>query len=85
MRVALLYFASVREAIGVGEEMRDLPDSVSTPQALMHWLAGMGSGYEQAFAIPEKIRCAVDQTMVSLDASLGNAKEIAFFPPVTGG
>ena len=85
MRVTLLYFASVREAIGTGEEMRELPDAVLTPRGLMAWLATLGEGYALAFAVPEKLRCAIDQAMVATDAALGEAKEIAFFPPVTGG
>jgi molybdopterin synthase sulfur carrier subunit len=85
MRVTLLYFASVREAIGTGEEVRDLPDAVSTPRSLMAWLATLGEGYALAFSRPEKLRCAIDQAMAAPDALLGEAKEIAFFPPVTGG
>lgn len=84
-RVTLLYFASVREAIGVGDEVRDLPEAISTPKALMRWLAAQGEGYALAFAAPGKLRCAVDQVMASIDAPLGDAQEIAFFPPVTGG
>jgi len=85
MRVTLLYFASVREAIGTGEEVRDLPETVSNPRDLMAWLATLGDGYALVFSTPEKLRCAIDQAMAAPDASLGEAKEIAFFPPVTGG
>ena len=84
-RVTLLYFASVREAVGVGEEVRDLPGSIMTPRDLIGWLAGLGEGYAVAFAAPEKLCCAVDQVMTALDAPLGDPKEIACFPPVTGG
>lgn len=84
-RVTLLYFASVREAIGSGEEVLDVPGSVSTPRELIGWLAGQGAGYATAFAAPEKLRCAIDQVMAALDAPLGNPREVAFFPPVTGG
>lgn len=85
MRVILLYFASVREAIGTGEEVRDLPETVSNPRDLMAWLATLGEGYALAFSTPEKLRCAIDQAMVEPGAPMGEAKEIAFFPPVTGG
>jgi sulfur-carrier protein len=81
----LLYFAWVREQIGLGEELVALPTDLSTPLALTQWLAARGSGYAQAFADPSKLRCAVDQKMVAMDASLPPAEEIAFFPPVTGG
>ena len=84
-RVTLLYFAAVREAIGFGEETRDLPETVSTSRDIIHWLASLGEGYAQAFATPEKLRCAIDQVMVPLDSPFRDAREIAYFPPVTGG
>ena len=84
-RVTLLYFASVREAIGMGEEIRELPETVSTPRELLAWLASLGEGYARAFATPQKLRCAIDQVMTALDSPLGAAEEVAFFPPVTGG
>ena len=84
-RVTLLYFSAVREAIGFGEEVRDLPDTVLTSRDLMQWLSSFGEGYAQAFATPDKLRCAIDQVMMPLDSPLREAKEIAYFPPVTGG
>jgi sulfur-carrier protein len=83
--VTLLYFAWVREAIGFGEERVTLPCDVMTPGALCGWLAARGGDYGEAFGKPERLRCAVDQAMAAMDAPLGNAREIAFFPPVTGG
>ena len=85
MQVRLLYFAWVREAVGVDGETVDVPTGVATPADLIDWLATRGDGYAAAFADPERLRCAVDQVMVMLDAPLGAPKEIAFFPPVTGG
>jgi molybdopterin synthase sulfur carrier subunit len=81
----ILYFAWVRERVGVGAERLDLPDGVSTPLDLAHWLAARGGGYAEAFADPARLRCAVDQDIVPLTTNLANAAEIAFFPPVTGG
>lgn len=83
--VKLLYFAWVREKIGRDGEEVALPPHVSTPAALAAHLAQQGGGYGDAFADPSKLRCAVDQAMVAMDAPLGTPKEIAFFPPVTGG
>ena len=83
--VTLLYFARVREAIGVAEEQRELPDEIATVRDLMAWLSRMDARHAQAFAVPEKLRCAIDQVMTPLEALIGAAKEIAFFPPVTGG
>jgi sulfur-carrier protein len=81
----LLYFAWVREQIGHGEEEVAIPASIATPRALSAWLAARGEGFAGAFADPAKLRCAVDQQMVAMDAPLGRPQEIAFFPPVTGG
>jgi sulfur-carrier protein len=81
----LLYFAWVREQVGFGEEEIELPAALSTPLALTRWLAGRGGGHAQAFADPGKLRCAVDQVMIAMEAPLPPATEIAFFPPVTGG
>ena len=85
MQVRLLYFAWVREAVGVDGETADVPSGVATAADLIDWLATRGDGYAAAFADPAKLRCAVDQVMVTLDAPLGAPKEVAFFPPVTGG
>jgi molybdopterin synthase sulfur carrier subunit len=83
--VNLLYFARVREALGLEEERRNLPDSVRTVRDLMAWLVGLDTRYAEAFAAPEKLRCAIDQVVAPFDALLEGAREIAFFPPVTGG
>lgn len=85
MTVTLLYFASVREAVGMDAEERELPASLSTPHAVADWLTGLGANYAQAFADRIRLRCAIDQVMAPLDAPLGTPREIAFFPPVTGG
>lgn len=86
MAVTILYLAWVREMTGIGEERFDsLPVDVDTPAQLATWLAARSEGHAQAFADPARLRCAIDQTMVSLDSALGQAREIAFFPPVTGG
>ena len=80
-----LYFAWVRERVGLGEEEIAPPEGVATVGELMAWLAGRGEGYEAAFANRKAIRAALDRTHVRHDARLGNAREIAFFPPMTGG
>lgn len=83
MRV--LYFAWVRELIGVGEEEIDPPADVLTVAALVDWLARRGAGHAAAFADRAKLRAAVDQAFVPLDAKITGAREVALFPPVTGG
>ncbi|WP_298686610.1 molybdopterin converting factor subunit 1 [uncultured Sphingomonas sp.] len=85
MAIELLYFAWVREAIGRDGETVSPPAEVRTVAALVDWLAGRGGGYAQAFAEPARLRCAVDQAFAPLDAPIAGAREIALFPPVTGG
>ena len=85
MAVRLVYFAWVREKIGKAEEMIDLPADVRTVTDLVSFLQSRGEEYANAFARPDVVRCAIDQTHVKPTAELGAAREIAFFPPVTGG
>jgi molybdopterin synthase sulfur carrier subunit len=85
MSVKIRYFAWVREKTGKAEEVLDLPGNVRTITELMTWLKGLGPEYAEAFARAEVIRAAIDQAHVKPTASLAGAREIAFFPPVTGG
>ncbi|QXT36167.1 molybdopterin converting factor subunit 1 [Sphingomonas sanguinis] len=85
MTLTILYFAWVRERIGQAEETVTLPDHVATVADLVAWLATRGGGYAEAMAAPERLRAAVDQNFVPLDTPIGNAREVAIFPPVTGG
>jgi len=80
----VLYFAWVRERIGKAEETIDPPASVHTVAELMQWLKGRGEEYAHAFEKPV-IRAAIDHTHVKADAAIAGAREIAFFPPMTGG
>ncbi len=81
----ILYFAWVREKIGVAEDEMAIPESVADVAGLIEHLAARGAGYAAAFANRKSVRCAVDQEFVSVDAPVAGAQEIAFFPPVTGG
>jgi molybdopterin synthase sulfur carrier subunit len=85
MAIRMLYFAWVRERIGVGEETVDPPASVSDVGALVAWLATRNEAHAAAFSDPARLRAAVDQAFVALDAPIAGAREIAIFPPVTGG
>jgi sulfur-carrier protein len=85
MEVTILYFASVREAVGLAEERLTLPPGSSTPAALLQWLKGRSAAHAAAFSRTDKLRCAVDQVMVPMESAFVAPKEIAFFPPVTGG
>ncbi|AEG48805.1 molybdopterin converting factor, subunit 1 [Sphingobium chlorophenolicum L-1] len=81
----LVYFAWVREAVGRDEERIERPAADVTIRALIATLAARGGGYAEAFAQPEKLRAALDQRFVPLDSPIREARELAIFPPVTGG
>ncbi|HEV2552863.1 MAG TPA: molybdopterin converting factor subunit 1 [Bosea sp. (in: a-proteobacteria)] len=83
--VRLVYFAWVRERVGQAEEQVVLPDDVATVLDLVRWLKTRDEGYASAFADETLVRAAVNQTHVKPGASLEGAREIAFFPPMTGG
>jgi molybdopterin synthase sulfur carrier subunit len=79
------YFAWVRERVGHAEEEIDLPPNVASVGDLIDWLSKRDEGYAAAFAEPTVIRAAIDQEHVEHDAALADVREIAFFPPMTGG
>lgn len=81
----LLYFAWVKEKVGRAAEDVELPEDVATVGELIGWLKSRGPEYAHAFERSEVIRAALDQSHVRHDARIGAAREIAFFPPVTGG
>jgi molybdopterin synthase sulfur carrier subunit len=81
----VLYFAWVRERVGRAGETLDVPADVVTVRDLVHWLRGRGPEYAEAFARPDLVRAAIDQQHVKPDAPIAGSREIAFFPPVTGG
>ncbi|KEY99715.1 molybdenum cofactor biosynthesis protein MoaD [Sphingomonas sp. BHC-A] len=83
--LSLVYFAWVREAIGRDEERIERPAPGTTVAALIAALAARGGGYAEAFGQPDKLRAALDQRFVPLDSPIGEARELAIFPPVTGG
>jgi len=83
--VKLLYFAWVRERVGKPEEDVELPAGVATIGDLVAWLSRRGEEYAHAFENPKVIRAAIDRAHVKADTAIAGAREIAFFPPMTGG
>lgn len=81
----ILYFASVRAKIGKGGEDLNVPPDVKTVGQLMRFLQARGEGYAEAFADHARVRAAVNQEHVAMDAAVAADDEVAFFPPVTGG
>jgi molybdopterin synthase sulfur carrier subunit len=83
--VKLRYFAWLRERVGKTDEDITLPADVRTIGELIEWLAGRGDEYAHAFENRAAIRAAIDHHHVKADAPVASAREIAFFPPMTGG
>ncbi len=81
----LVYFARIRERIGAAEEEVAIPAGVATAGALVDWLAGRGPNYAHAFERPEAVRIAVDKVHAGREAPIAGAREVALFPPMTGG
>jgi molybdopterin converting factor subunit 1 len=83
--VKILYFAWVRQKVGVAEEILAPPAEVRDVAGLVAWLAQRGPGHAAAFADPKQIRAAVNQDFATPDQAVAAGDEVAFFPPVTGG
>ncbi len=81
----LVYFAWVRERIGLTEEDIDLPANISSVSELLDFLAERGDNYADALVEPDVIRVALDKTHAEHDEQIAGAREIALFPPMTGG
>ena len=81
----VLYFAWVRQKVGLGQESVSPPAEVADVGALMQWLAARSPGHAAAFANAKQIRAAVNQEFCGPDHPVRAGDEVAFFPPVTGG
>ncbi|MFK7867593.1 MAG: molybdopterin converting factor subunit 1 [Alphaproteobacteria bacterium] len=79
------YFAWLRHQIGVPYQDINLPDGVRTPNELMNYLCRLSSSHAKAFEAREHINIAIDKHYAGPRDPLQDAKEVAFFPPVTGG
>jgi molybdopterin synthase sulfur carrier subunit len=83
--VKLVYFAWVRERIGKADEEVSLPEGLATVGDLVAWLKGRGEEYAYAFENERVVRAAIDRVHARPETPLANAREVAFFPPMTGG
>lgn len=83
--LTILYFAWLRERVGVAEEHVSLPAEVRTVAQLVGWLADRGPGHASAFENRRTVRCAVNQDFADAATPVHPGDEVAFFPPVTGG
>ena len=85
MKVTVLYFARLREALQREREVLDVPPVVTTVTQLRAWLVARGEPWSSAFTEVKRVRAAVDQAMAQDATPLHDGAEVAFFPPVTGG
>lgn len=83
MKLTVLYFAWVRERIGEGRE--EIETEAATPADLVAELRAREERYALAFSDLSALKVAIDQDLVDFDTPLGSAREVAFFPPMTGG
>jgi molybdopterin synthase sulfur carrier subunit len=84
-QITVRYFAWLRERVGKSEETIYIPMSVGTVAALLDWLASRGPEYAAAFEQREVIRVAINHAHAKATDSLKGAREVGFFPPITGG
>lgn len=84
MTLKILYFASLREALGTAAESFDLPAGIATVGALRAHLVARGDPWT-ALGTTRNLRAAVNQRMAGPEAAVADGDEVAFFPPVTGG
>tara|TARA_R110001606_G_scaffold164663_1_gene309084 strand:- start:3093 stop:3356 length:264 start_codon:yes stop_codon:yes gene_type:complete len=83
--INLIYFAWVRERLGIDDEKVSLGEAIETIGDVLTMLAERGDAYADIFSDLAKLRFALDQDYGTLDSSIGSARELAIFPPVTGG
>ena len=85
MKLDLRFFASLREALGTGQETIDLPEEIQTIAQLRKYLCARQGVWSTVLAEGKVLRCALNHEMVDGGTILQEGAEIAFFPPVTGG
>ncbi len=85
MKIALRYFASMREALNKSEETVQLPEQVSTVGDVRQFLIERGGIWNETFASGKKVCAAYNHISCDMDILLEEGGEVAFFPPVTGG
>lgn len=84
-RITVLYFARLRESLGVSREELELTPEVSDLVSLRRMLEARGGAWAREMAAQRNLRAAVNQAVSAPDAPLKPGDEVAFFPPVTGG
>lgn len=85
MKLKVLYFARLRERLGVAEEAVELPDGMGMVAMLLDVLRARGGVWAEELAAGKNFRVAVNQDMAGMEAPIEDGDEVAIFPPVTGG
>ncbi len=85
MKLKVLYFARLRERLGVAEETVELPDGMGMGAMLLDVLRARGGVWAEELAAGKNFRVAVNQDMASMEAPIEDSDEVAIFPPVTWG
>ena len=85
MNLNVLYFARLRESLGIAAEKIALPDEAVSVVKLLDHLRARGGDWLTVLAPTQAYRVAVNQDMADLTTLLHDGDEIALFPPVTGG
>jgi molybdopterin synthase sulfur carrier subunit len=85
MKLQLRFFASLREGLGLSEELVSVPASVVNIAELRAWLMQRGEVWAQLLSSERSLSCAVNQHIAAENLALSDGDEVAFFPPVTGG
>ena len=85
MKLKVLYFARLRERLGVAEEVVELPDGMGMVAMLLDVLRVRGGVWAEELAAGKNFRVAVNQDMAGMEAPIEDGDEVAIFPPVTGG
>jgi molybdopterin synthase sulfur carrier subunit len=83
--VRILYFSWIRERVGMAEETISLPSSIDTVSHMLTWMQGRNEQFAAALEFPDIIRVALDQEHADHCQDIGHPREIALFPPMTGG
>lgn len=85
MNLTILYFASLRETLGIERESVEIPAEIVTIGALRNWLRQRGGAWAESLAEGRAVRMALNRKLAGAESPLVDGAEVAFFPPVTGG